>query len=152
MEPKIFEVAVFHQNPKNHNVWSMCRLCLLSKRSFLSHLQVFLQKETKKRRKNIAKFKSWIFGLFWTVIASRLSGIDSSNISKHPRQKTKKRLKTGVWRVKVSWFDPRQSKWYIQAQSVTEARQSKNLTQIFDCRPSAADWAWLYHLDWRGSI
>ena len=25
------------------------------------------------------------------------------------------------------------------------------LSQIFDWRPSGADWAWLYHLDWRGS-
>ena len=62
----------------------MCHLSLVSERSFLHNLWVFLQKEKKIQSGN--------FGLFWTVMASRLSGIDSSNISRHPSQKKIKKL------------------------------------------------------------
>ena len=54
----------------------------MSERSFLRNLFTKLQKEKK-----VAKFQSGIFGLFLTVMASRLSDIDSSNISRHPSKK-----------------------------------------------------------------
>ena len=60
-----------------------------------------LKNKKKKKKKKIQKFQSGIFRLFWNAMASRLSGIDSTNISRHPSQKkTKKILKTGVRRVK----------------------------------------------------
>ena len=65
----------------------MCCLCLVSERSFLRDPQQFLKKEKKKVR----KFQSGIFGLFWTDMASRLSGIASTNISRHPSQKNPKK-------------------------------------------------------------
>ena len=74
----------------------------MSERSFLRDLRPFEKKE-KKKKKKVQKFQSGIFGLFWTAMASRLSGIDSTNISRHPSQKKNKKLsKTGVRRVKVS--------------------------------------------------
>ena len=57
----------------------------------------------KKRKKKVQKFQSGSFGLFLTAMASRLSGIASTNISRHPSQKKPKKIsKTGVRRVKVS--------------------------------------------------
>ncbi len=92
---KNFGVAVFHQNPKIYDVWSMCRLCLVSERSFLHDLWPFL----KKKRKKVKKIQSGIFGLFLTAMASRLSGIDSSNISRHLSQKKpKKYWKREEWK------------------------------------------------------
>ena len=41
----------------------------------------------KNKKKKVQKFQSGIFGLFWTAMASRLSGIDSINILRHPSQK-----------------------------------------------------------------
>ena len=72
----------------------MCCLCLVSERSFLCDPQPFLKKE-KKSQKKVKKFQSGIFGLFWTDMASRLIGIDSTSISRHPSQKktTKKHQK-----------------------------------------------------------
>ena len=67
----------------------MCCLCLVSERSFLRDPQPFLKKE-KKKSKKVKKFQSGIFGLFWTDMASRLSGIASTNISRHPSQKKTK--------------------------------------------------------------
>ena len=67
----------------------MCCLCLVSERSFLRDPQPFLKKE-KKKSKKVKKFQSGIFGLFWTAMAFRLSGIDSTNISRHPSQKNPK--------------------------------------------------------------
>ena len=76
----------------------MCYLCLVSERSFLRDPQPFLKKEKK-----VKKFQSGIFGLFWTDMASRLIGIDSTSISRHPSQKKPQKIsKTGIWRVKVS--------------------------------------------------
>ena len=81
----------------------MCCLCLVSERSFLRDPQPFLKKE-KKSQKKVKKFQSGIFGLFWTDMASRLIGIDSTNISRHPSQKKIYIYisKTGIRRVKVS--------------------------------------------------
>ena len=74
----------------------------MSERSFLFDPQPFLKKE-KKSKKKVQKFQSGIFGLFWTDMASRLIGIDSTSISRHPSQKKpKKILKTGIRGVKVS--------------------------------------------------
>ena len=53
----------------------------------------FLKKKKKKKQKKIKKFQSGIFGLFWTAMASRLSGIDSNNISRHPSQKKPKKYR-----------------------------------------------------------
>ena len=50
-----------------------------------------LKKKEKKRRKKLQKFQSGIFGLFWTAMASRLSGIDSTNILRHPSHKNPKK-------------------------------------------------------------
>ena len=68
----------------------MCCLCLVSERSFLRDPQPFLKKE-KKKSKKVKKFQSGIFGLFWTDMASKLSGIASINISRHPSQKNPKK-------------------------------------------------------------
>ena len=70
----------------------MCCLCLVSERSFLRDPQPFLKKE-KKSQKKVKKFQSGIFGLFWTDMASRLSGIASTNISRHPSQKNPKKYR-----------------------------------------------------------
>ena len=51
----------------------------MSERSFLRDPQPFLKKE-KKSQKKVKKFQSGIFGLFWTDMASRLIGIDSTSI------------------------------------------------------------------------
>ena len=39
------------------------------------------------------KIQSGIFGLFWTAMASRLSAIASTNISRHPSQKNPKKYR-----------------------------------------------------------
>jgi hypothetical protein len=59
----------------------------VSERSFLRNLRPF-KKKKRKRKKKVQKFQSGIFGLFLTAMASRLSGIASTNISRHPSQKT----------------------------------------------------------------
>ena len=41
------------------------------------------------------KFQSGIFGLFLTAMASRLSGIGSTNISRHPSQNKTKNIENG---------------------------------------------------------
>ena len=41
------------------------------------------------------KFQSGIFGLFLTAMAFRLSGIASTNISRHPSQKNQKNIENG---------------------------------------------------------
>ena len=78
----------------------------MSERSFLRDPQPFLKKEKKKSKKSqkkVKKFQSGIFGLFWTDMASRLTGSDSTSISRHPSQKNPKKIsKTGIRRVKVS--------------------------------------------------
>ena len=51
----------------------------MSERSFLRDLRPF----EKKREKKVKKFQSGIFGLFLTAMASRLSGIDSTNVKSH---------------------------------------------------------------------
>ena len=71
----------------------------MSERSFLRDLRPFEKKEKKK----VKKFQSGIFGLFLTAMASMLSGIASTNISRHPSQKKPKKIsKTGMRRLKVS--------------------------------------------------
>ena len=50
----------------------MCRLCLVSERSFLRDRRPFLKK-IKKKSEKVKKFQSGIFGLFLTEMASRLS-------------------------------------------------------------------------------
>ena len=45
----------------------------------------------KKKKKKVKKFQSGIFGLFLTAMAFRLSGIASTNISRHPSQKKTKK-------------------------------------------------------------
>ena len=70
----------------------MCCLCLVSERSFLRDPQPFLKKE-KKKSKKVKKFQSGIFGLFWTDMASRLIGIDSTSISRHLSQKNPKKYR-----------------------------------------------------------
>ena len=52
-----------------------------------------LKKKKKKRKEKVQKFQSGIFGLFWTAMASRLLGIDSTNISRHPSQKNPKKYR-----------------------------------------------------------
>ena len=47
----------------------------------------------KKKRKKVKKFQSGIFGLFLTAMASMLSGIASTNISRHPSQKNPKKYR-----------------------------------------------------------
>ena len=68
----------------------MCLFCLVSERSFLRNLWPF-EKKRKKREKKVQKFQSGIFGLFLTAMASRLSAIASTNISRHPSQKNTKK-------------------------------------------------------------
>ena len=70
----------------------MCCLCLVSERSFLRDPQPFLKKE-KKSKKKVKKIQSGIFGLFWTDMASRLIGIDSTSISRHLSQKNPKKYR-----------------------------------------------------------
>ena len=70
----------------------MCYLCLVSERSFLRDPQPFLKKE-KKSQKKVKKFQSGIFGLLLTAMAFRLSGIASTNISRHPSQKKFKKYR-----------------------------------------------------------
>ena len=50
---------------------------MVSEKSFLRNQRPFEKKE-KKIEKKIQKFQSGIFGLFLTVMASKLSGIDST--------------------------------------------------------------------------
>ena len=45
----------------------------------------------KKKEKKVQKIQSGIFGLFLTAMASRLSAIASTNISRHPSQKNPKK-------------------------------------------------------------
>ena len=52
----------------------------------------------KKREKKVKKFQSGIFGLFLTAMASRLSGIASTNISRHPSKKNPKNIENGGMR------------------------------------------------------
>ena len=61
----------------------------MSERSFLRDLLPF----EKKREKKVKKFQSGIFGLFLTAMASMLSGIASTNISRHPSQKKPKKYR-----------------------------------------------------------
>ena len=68
----------------------MCCLCLVPERSFLRDSQPFSKKE-KEKSKKVKKFQSGIFGFFWTDMASRLIGIDSTSISRHPSQKNPKK-------------------------------------------------------------
>ena len=76
----------------------------MCERSFLRDLRPF-EKEEKKRKEKVQKFQSGIFGLFWTPMASRLSGIASTNISRHPFQK--KRQKS-IKHYKFLIFDEKQ--------------------------------------------
>ena len=64
----------------------------MSERSILRDLRPFEKKE-KKEKKKVQKFQSGIFGLFWTAMAFRLSGIASTNISRHPSQKKPKKYR-----------------------------------------------------------
>ena len=50
-----------------------------------------LKKKRKKKEKKVQKIQSGIFGLFLTAMASRLSAIASTNISRHPSQKNPKK-------------------------------------------------------------
>jgi hypothetical protein len=59
--------------------------------AFVSCLKDHFYVKQKKNQK-IKKFQSGIFGLFLTAMASRLSGIDSSNILRHPSQKNQKNI------------------------------------------------------------
>ena len=61
----------------------------MSEKSFLRDLRPF-EKKVKKSKKKVKKFQSGIFGLFLTAMAFRLSGIASTNISRHPSQKNPK--------------------------------------------------------------
>ena len=72
----------------------MCYLCLVSERSFLRDLRPF-EKKKKKKKKKVQKIQSGIFELFLTAMASRLSAIASTNISRHPSQKHQKNIKNG---------------------------------------------------------
>ena len=45
----------------------------------------------KIKEKKVQKIQSGIFGLFLTAMASRLSAIASTNISRHPSQKNPKK-------------------------------------------------------------
>jgi hypothetical protein len=58
----------------------------VSEKSFLRDLRPF-EKKKKKSKKKVKKFQRGIFGLFLTAMAFRLSGIASTNISRHPSQK-----------------------------------------------------------------
>ena len=49
----------------------------------------------KKKEKKVQKFQSGILGLFLTAMASRLTGIASTNISRHPSQKNQKNIENG---------------------------------------------------------
>ena len=62
----------------------------MSEKSFLRDLRPF-EKKKKKNQKKVKKFQSGIFGLFLTAMAFRLSGIASTNISRHPSQKNPKK-------------------------------------------------------------
>ena len=64
----------------------------MSERSFLRNLRPF-EKKRKKKKEKVQKFQSGIFGLFLTAMASRLSGIASTNISRHPSQKKPKKYR-----------------------------------------------------------
>ena len=50
-----------------------------------------MQSKKKKKKKKVQKFQSGIFGLFLTAMASKLSGIANTNISRHPSQKNPKK-------------------------------------------------------------
>ena len=63
----------------------------MSERSFLRDLRPFEKKKKKKRKKKVQKFQTGILGLFLTAMASRLTGIASTNISRHPSQKKTKK-------------------------------------------------------------
>ena len=64
----------------------------MSERSFLRDLRPF-EKKKKKKKKKVKKFQSGSFGLFWTDMASRLIGIDSTSISRHLSQKKPKKYR-----------------------------------------------------------
>ena len=49
------------------------------------------KKKKKEKKKKVQKIQSGIFGLFLTAMASRLSAIASTNISRHPSQKNPKK-------------------------------------------------------------
>ena len=90
-----------------------------------------LKKKEKKEKKKSKKFKVAFLDFFLTAMASRLSGIATTNISRHPSQKYPKKIsKLRVRRVKVSCSDPHQSEWVNHAQLTPEGFQSKNLVQI----------------------
>ena len=89
------------------------------------------KKREKKRKKKFKNFKVAFLDFFLTAMASRLSGIATTNISRHPSQKYPKKIsKLRVRRVKVSCSDPHQSEWVNHAQLTPEGFQSKNLVQI----------------------
>ena len=50
-----------------------------------------MKKKEKKEKKKVQKIQCGIFGLFLTAMASRLSAIASTNISRHPSQKNPKK-------------------------------------------------------------
>ena len=64
----------------------------MSEKSFLRNLRPF-EKKKKKKKKKVQKIQSGIFGLFLTAMASRLSAIASTNISRHPSQKNPKKYR-----------------------------------------------------------
>ena len=62
----------------------------MSERSFLRDLRPF-EKKKKKKEKKSPKNSKWHFRTFLTTMASRLSAIASTNISRHPSQKNPKK-------------------------------------------------------------
>ena len=52
-------------------------------------------KNKKKKEKKVQKFQSGIIWTFFTAMDSRLSGIASTNISRHPSQKKPKKYQKG---------------------------------------------------------
>ena len=118
---QIFGVAVFHQKSKIYDVWSMWGLCLVSERSFLRDLRPFEKKEKKKSKNFKVAFLDF-FWLQWLPCFQALLVLIFQGIQ---AKKTKQISKTGVRRLKVSWFDPPQSEWVSQAQLAPEGWQSK---------------------------
>ena len=55
------------------------------------HFYAIYGRLKKKKKKKVHKIQSGIFGLFLTAMASRLSAIASTNISRHPSQKNPKK-------------------------------------------------------------
>ena len=86
---KKFWVAVFHQKQKfiMFKAYETFVWCLKD------HFYAIYGrlKKKKKKKKKVQKIQSGIFGLFLTAMASRLSAIASTNISRHPSQKKPKK-------------------------------------------------------------